>query len=392
LPERKSGWNNLKGFDLKLFLLFFLLIYGGFHLLFFLRIQAAIRMGGMGFAILLLLLAAGFLAPLIIRALEGRVSDLLVRFLALLGYYWMAFLLFFLFVSLFVELYNFVALAVVSRFNGNIDAFIPTAGMRFMIPAAVAVLLAVYGSFEAGSLRTEFLTIHSEKIPKEIGKIRIVQISDVHIGGALQAGNVSGIIRAVREAAPDVVVSTGDLVDGRGTYLEEAARQFSEIKPKWGKFAVAGNHEFYLGIDKATEFMEEAGFVFLRNRTATIAGAVDLIGVDDPGGVMEAKVIVDDRELLSRTEGNHFKILLKHRPDVEKKAIGFFELQLSGHTHSGQIFPFSIVTNLVFPYHAGDYQLSQESLLHVNRGAGVWGPPIRLLAPPEIMVIDLLSK
>ncbi|MBW6486564.1 MAG: metallophosphoesterase [Syntrophobacterales bacterium] len=377
---------------MKLFLLFFLLIYGGFHLLFFLRINAAIRMGGGGFVILLFLLAAGFLAPLIIRAVEGRVSDLLVRFFALIGYYWMAFLLLFLFVSLFVELYNFVALAVVSRFNGNINAFIPTVGMRFMIPAVVAVLLAVYGSFEAGNLRTEFLTIHSEKIPKEIGKMRILQISDVHIGGAVQARNVSGIIRAIREAAPDLVVSTGDLVDGRGAYIGEAASQFSEIKPKWGKFAVAGNHEFYLGIERASEFMEKAGFVFLRNRTATIAGVVALIGVGDPGGVRATKVIVDDRELLSRTEGNHFKILLKHRPDVEKKAIGLFELQLSGHTHKGQIFPFSIITNMVFPYHAGNYRLSQESLLHVSRGAGVWGPPIRLLAPPEIMVIDLLPK
>jgi len=349
-------------------------------------------MEGSGFAVLLLLLAAGFLAPLLIRAVEGKASDWLVRIFALLGYYWMAFLILFLVASLFVEFYNFTAPAVVSRFKININSFMLTPALRFMIPALAAALAVIYGSFEAGSLRTEFLTIHSEKIPKEIGKIRVVQISDVHIGGAMQAGHVSRIITAVRRAAPDVIVSTGDLVDGRGAYLAEAARKFKEITPQWGKFAITGNHEFYLGIDQAAEFMKDAGFVFLRNRAATIAGLVELVGVDDHGGVMQGNGTLADRGLLAATGGKHFKILLKHRPEVEKKAIGFFDLQLSGHTHKGQIFPFSIVTKLFFPYHAGNYRFPGGSLLHVSRGAGVWGPPIRLLAPPEITVIDLLSE
>jgi predicted MPP superfamily phosphohydrolase len=264
--------------------------------------------------------------------------------------------------------------------------------MRFLVPAILSVILVIYGSLEARNLRTEFLVIHSSKIPREIGRIRVLQISDVHIGGAVGDGYVSRIIDAVRSADPDVILSTGDLVDGRGAYITDAARMFRQIRPRWGKFAVTGNHEFYLGVDRAVEFMHDAGFVPLRNSVATIAGAVDLVGVDDPGGVMNGKGACTDREILSRANKGHFTVLLKHRPVIENGAPGFFDLQLSGHTHKGQIFPFSLFTRLAFPYHAGPYHLPGGSVLHVSRGAGVWGPPVRLLAPPEITVIDLSAN
>ena len=102
--------------------------------------------------------------------------------------------------------------------------------------------------------------------------------------------------------------------------------------------------------------------------------------------------MVSDREVLSSADGSRFTILLKHRSIVEGAAVGLFDLQLSGHTHKGQIFPFSIFTKLAFFYHAGDYSLPGGAVLHVSRGTGVWGPPIRLLAPPEITVIDLTSR
>ena len=83
-------------------------------------------------------------------------------------------------------------------------------------------------------------------------------------------------------------------------------------------------------------------------------------------------------------------ILLKHQPYVEKDAPGAFDLQLSGHTHKGQIFPFSLITRRFFPFHSGNYRLANDVLLHVSRGTGTWGPPIRFLSPPEITVIDLI--
>ena len=156
---------------------------------------------------------------------------------------------------------------------------------------------------------------------------------------------------------------------------------------------MTGNHEFYAGIDDAIDFIARAGFILLRGEVATAAGVIDLAGVDDPtirrlglhGGL-------SDQEVLSLGRGNHFTILLKHQPLVENDAPGAFDLQLSGHTHRGQIFPFSLITSRFFPYHSGNFHLEKDALLHVSRGTGTWGPPIRFLSPPEITVIDLIPR
>jgi predicted MPP superfamily phosphohydrolase len=180
-------------------------------------------------------------------------------------------------------------------------------------------------------------------------------------------------------------------VDGRGNDLSEAAAQLREIRPRYGKFAVTGNHEFYAGIDEAIDFTVKAGFTTLRGGVATVASVVDLVGVDDPGRHgLGFQGYPFDREVLARASGGRFTIFLKHQPLVEKESAGAFDLQLSGHTHKGQIFPFSLITRLVFPFHAGSYRLADGALLHVNRGTGTWGPPVRFLSPPEITVIDLM--
>lgn len=377
---------------MALFLLAFLFIYGGMHFHFFLRAASAFDISGIFRYALAVFLLAGVTAPIAMRVAEGRGYDAAAHLISIAGYYWMAFLLLFFFVSIFIEFYQFILTAASNRLNCACGFFAPGPSLRFFIPVALAVILTIYGSFEAQDLKTEYLLIRSEKIPREAGVIRVVQISDVHIGGALRGAHLPAIIRAVRDASPDLVVSTGDLVDGRGAYVEEAALKFREIRPKWGKFAITGNHEFYLGLNDALKFMEDAGFVPLRNGAVTVAGVLDLVGVDDYGGMTKGKTTISDREILSRKERRHFTVLLKHRPVVESAAIGLFDLQLSGHTHKGQIFPFSIFTKLAFPYHAGDYRLPGGALLHVSRGTGVWGPPIRLLAPPEITVIDLMSR
>ncbi len=216
-----------------------------------------------------------------------------------------------------------------------------------------------------------------------------MQISDVHIGGALRGARLPAILRAVRDASPDVLVSTGDMVDGQGTYVREAALKFRKIRPRWGKFAITGNHEFYLGLTKASKFMDDAGFVLLRNRSVAVADVLSLVGVDDHDGMTGRGKMISDREVLLGADRSRFIVFLKHRPIIERDAIGLFDLQLSGHTHRGQIFPFSVFTKLAFPYHSGKYLIPGGSLLYVNRGAGVWGPPVRLCAPPEITVIDL---
>jgi uncharacterized protein len=101
---------------------------------------------------------------------------------------------------------------------------------------------------------------------------------------------------------------------------------------------------------------------------------------------------VSEKELLENLPRDRFTLFLKHQPRMEKSSSGLFNLQLSGHTHKGQIFPFTILVRLIFPTIAGDYDLGNGSLLHVSRGTGTWGPPIRFLAPPEVTVIELVRN
>jgi uncharacterized protein len=376
-----------------LFLLTFFLLYGGLHLYFFLRIQAAFAPGVAGQGILVALLILGVLAPLIVRASERFGLEALARLMSWGGYLWMAVIFLFFSISLVLDIYRLLVFVAGFVLRTDVIAYLPTARILFLIPLAAALSIGVYGFFEARQIGQEHIQIHSHKIPKAIGKIRVVQISDVHVGVLVREKRLAEILRKVREAQPDLLVSTGDLVDGQLNSMAEAIEQFREIQPRYGKYAVTGNHEFYAGIDDAIDFITRSGFILLRGEVATVAGAIDLAGVDDP--VIRRQDLhggLSDREVLSLGGGDRFAILLKHQPLVESGAPGAFDLQLSGHTHRGQIFPFRLVTSLFFPYHSGDFRLENGALLHVSRGTGTWGPPIRFLSPPEITVIDLIPS
>ncbi|MBU2054037.1 MAG: metallophosphoesterase [Proteobacteria bacterium] len=376
---------------MRLFLLTFFLIYGGFHFHFFLRFRAAFAPGAAVQAVLVVLLLLGLMAPIIVRVSERYDLEALARLMSWIGYLWMAVLLLFIASSVLLEIYRLLVRATGMLISAEALRFLPSAGILFFIPVAAALAIVGYGFFAALEPRVERLEIRSAKIPKETGRIRVVQISDVHVGLLVRGERLALMLRKVREAAPDVLVCTGDLVDGQGDNLAEAAAQFREINPPLGKFAVTGNHEFYAGIDQSLDFIAKSGFIILRGEVATVAGVIDLAGVDDPAiRLFSLYRKLSDRGVISRGGGSgRFTILLKHQPLLEEDAPGAFDLQLSGHTHKGQIFPFSLVTRLVFPYHSGSFPLANGALLHVSGGMGTWGPPVRFLSPPEITVIDI---
>ena len=254
-------------------------------------------------------------------------------------------------------------------------------------------MIAFYGYFEAGDIRTENIVIKSPKIPAEIQRLRIVQISDVHLGLIVREERLRNILEKVKAADPDILVSTGDLVDGQINGMSELSTLLSKVSPRYGKFAIFGNHEYYAGIDQSTRFTENAGFRILRGQGYEVKGIVNIVGVDDPQGkAFGAFKGGNEYELLSEFPADKFTVLLKHRPFVNKDSIGHFDLQLSGHVHKGQIFPFTILTGLYYPIQAGFANLGGNSSLYVSRGSGTWGPPIRFMSPPEVTVIDLVHK
>ena len=374
-----------------LFLLTFFLLYGLLHLYIFLKIKAALAFGTVTIIFLLFFMAIMVSAPVIVRVSERYGFELSARLISYFGYTWMGILFLFFSFSIVIDLYRFFVYASSLILQTNLSSLTPSPRFAFFIPLLVAAVIASYGYFEARSIRNETVIIKSPKIPKEIGTLSIAQISDVHLGLIVREERLKRILREVKRAEPDILVSTGDLVDGHIDNLMGLAELFQAINPKYGKFAVTGNHEFYAGLDKAMHFTEKAGFRVLRGEALNIAGIITIAGVDDPTGKRFGLFRgVSERALLSGLSREKFTLLLKHMPVVDENAPGLFDLQLSGHTHKGQIFPFSLITRLFFQTYAGLVQLPNNSRLYVNRGSGTWGPPIRFLSPPEVTVIELV--
>ena len=376
-----------------LFMTIFLLLYGGVHFYIFLKARAAFAFGVWSGISLTLVMAIMIAMPVMTRFAVKYGFESTARLLAVIGYVWMAAALLFFTSSLILDLYRLLVYAAGLFLQMSLPHAIPSARYLFTIPLLVSLCATTYGYFEAKAVRAERITIKTSKIPRETGKLTIAQISDLHLGLIVREDRLMRILEEVKKASPDLVVSTGDLVDEQINHLDGCAQLLREINPRYGKFAVVGNHEFYAGLPHALQFIRDAGFSILRGEGTTIAGVINIAGVDDPTGRrMGLMKEVSEPWLLSRLPREHFTILLKHQPRVEKGSYGLFDLQLSGHTHKGQFFPFNIFTHYIYPVDSGFVNLGNNAYLNVNRGAGTWGPPIRLLSPPEVTIIELIRE
>jgi predicted MPP superfamily phosphohydrolase len=377
-----------------LFVTIFLLLYGGVHYYIFLKARAAFAFGVWSGISLTLVMAIMIAMPVMTRFAVKYGFESTARLLAVIGYVWMAAALLFFTSSLILDLYRLLVYAAGLFLQMSLPHAIPSARYLFTIPLLVSLCATTYGYFEAKAVRAERITIKTSKIPRETGKLTIAQISDLHLGLIIGEDRLMRILEEVKKASPDLVVSTGDLVDEQINHLDGCAQLLREVNPRYGKFAVVGNHEFYAGLSHALQFIQDAGFSVLRGEGITIAGAINVAGVDDDqaGKRLGLMKEVSEPWLLSRLPREHFTILLKHQPRVEKGSFDLFDLQLSGHTHKGQFFPFNIFTHYIYPVDSGFVNLGNNAYLNVNRGAGTWGPPIRLLSPPEVTIIELIHE
>ena len=326
-----------------------------------------------------------------VRFLENQGMETFARFTAYTGYLWMGFIFLFFSASLAIDIYHWILHGVGFFFHRDLSALFPAKRTALFLSLAWGIATALYGYFEARDIRTERIIINSPKITSAAGKLTIVQISDVHLGLIVREERLKRIIEKINGASPDLLVSTGDLVDGQINRMAGLAELFQDIRPRLGKFAVTGNHEVYAGLSQAVDFTERAGFKMLRNEESTAGGLINVVGVDDPaiGRVTHSRPD-PEKTLLSKAPPDRFTLLLKHRPAVDLKSTGLFDLQLSGHVHKGQIFPFNLLTYLFYPVRTGFALYPKNSALYVSRGTGTWGPPIRFLAPPEVTVIELI--
>ena len=279
------------------------------------------------------------------------------------------------------------------------DAADPSAapGLR---AAAVAGAALVAGAFAVRqALRppeVRRVEIALERWPRALDGFRIAQISDLHIGPILGREFAAGVTARVNALAPDLVAVTGDLVDGSVRRLADEVAPLAALRARHGVFFVTGNHDHYSGASAWAGRARELGMRVLRNERVEIAvdgAGFDLIGVDDHRGNPAA---ADGREDLPRAlagrDPSRPALLLAHDPSSFKRASrAGIDLQLSGHTHGGQIWPFVYLVRLAVPYVAGLYTRN-GSRLYVSCGTGFWGPAMRLRAPAEISEITLRAR
>ncbi|WP_286951859.1 MULTISPECIES: metallophosphoesterase [Aminobacterium] len=236
-----------------------------------------------------------------------------------------------------------------------------------------------------------YIKVETAKLPPEWPYVRVAQISDIHLGLIVREDRLKKIVEAIEASSPHRVVSTGDLVDGQMDGRQKEIDLLQSLSAPLGKFAVTGNHEVYAGLNQATSFIEECGFQVIRNEVLNLAPLL-LAGVDDDDIKMAESFSPSEQNLLSSLSPHRFRLFLKHRPIVMEDSIDFFDLQLSGHVHGGQMWPFTLVTRAVYPMGTGLHRLKNEVMLYVTSGAGTWGPPMRFLATPEVVIIDIVNS
>jgi predicted MPP superfamily phosphohydrolase len=377
---------------MRSFILMVFMIYGGVHAYAFFRARSAFAFGPWpGLAIGAFMLFMVF-SIFFVRTLEQRDYETAARTLAYISYFWMAALFLFFCASLVFDLVGLFTRGAGWLSRADVSSFLISARTSFFLSLGFSLVLCTYGYFEARNIRTEHVRIETAKLPAGTDHLTIVQVSDVHLGLIIRHDRLEKMLEVVRAAKPDIFISSGDLVDAQINHLTGLAELLRGVKTKYGSYAITGNHEYYAGLAKALAFTKQAGFTVLENEARTV-GPITIAGVDDRTAVqMGLEKPLSEKEFLEKLPQNRFILFLKHQPRIDESTVGRFDLQLSGHTHKGQIFPFTLLTLLTFPLNAGTYDLGKGSLLHVSRGTGTWGPPIRVLAPPEVTVVELVRK
>ena len=252
----------------------------------------------------------------------------------------------------------------------------------------VASSLTARAIYEARSVELEKVNIKIKNLKKPY---KIVQLSDIHVGGLIGLKFIKNIVQRVNVLKPDLVVITGDLVDVEVDKIDDVLNLFKDLDSRFGTYFIVGNHEYFHNIDKIIAKVKSLGIRVLENENVYIGEegeGFNLAGVYDVFGY-RAKTHMPDIYKALENKKTSPTILLAHQPRYIEEVNGGVDLILSGHTHGGQLYPFRLLVKLQQPYISGLHQHNKDLQIYVNKGTGFWGPPMRLGATSEITEIFL---
>ena len=336
------------------------------------------------FALAALVPAAFFAMRYLPRALNGPISWVV--------YVWMGFALYLFLFSVATD----VGRALAAAFRA-----LPADPERrlFLSRAIAAVIGAGAGLVGGWGLVNGLRGFDVRKVRIALGRLpagasgyRIVQMSDVHVGPTIGRSFVESIVRETNALAPDMVVITGDLVDGSVEQLRELVEPLRDLRARDGVFFVTGNHEYYSGADAWIAHLRTLGVRVLRNERVDVRGLFELAGVDDASsGRMLPHHGQDVAGALEGRDPARAVVLLAHQPKALKHAVASdVDLQISGHVHGGQMVPFNWLARLDQPFVQGLHRV-ERTWLYVSTGTGYWGPPMRVGPGAEVTHIELVS-
>jgi uncharacterized protein len=313
---------------------------------------------------------------------------------------WAALLAIGSFSSLFVlTVVRDVGLLAGSALSGSIVEAASLAGFRSDSALAVPILAALFtlvGFVNARRrARVRRVDVPIADLPAPLHGFSIAQISDIHVGATIKRDYLDGIVDAVNELGADMIAVTGDLVDGSVAQLAPHTEPLSRLSARHGAFFVTGNHEYYSGAHAWVDEVRRLGLSVLLNEHVVLrheGAAVVVAGVTDYGaGHFDPAHRSDPAAAIAGAPSDAgVRLLLAHQPrSAFAAAPAGFDLQLSGHTHGGQIFPWNYLVRLQQPFTAGLHRLG-KLWVYISRGTGYWGPPKRLGAPSEITYLRLV--
>jgi predicted MPP superfamily phosphohydrolase len=311
---------------------------------------------------------------------------------------WMAFAGLTVFALLVIDLGRLVTF-VVRRATGARAATgaAPAVSRRQLLAVSAATVAGASVAVGVIHARGEHEVVDVEvplaKLPRALDGFTIVQLSDLHVGMTIGRDFVERVVARANALSPDLIALTGDLVDGPVDDLADDVAPLADLRARHGVFAITGNHEYYAGVDAWIAAITRLGVRYLRNQRVAIerdGASFDLAGVDDYAADRYPGHGEDIPRAVAGRDPSRALVLLAHQPRQVHNAVHHgVDLQLSGHTHGGQIWPWHYIVKVQQGgLLAGRYEVD-DTVLYVSRGCGYWGPPVRLLAPLEITRVIL---
>ena len=331
---------------------------------------------------------------IISRFFKAYIPLALTKIITNVGAYWLGALFYLIILLIIIDLtvYILKVTNIVENSVAHNHIYLNTSGALIFI---MLTIILVYGTYNARNPRVVEYDIYINKT-NNMEKLNAVMVSDIHLGKIIDNGQLIKLVDMIHKIDPDIIFFAGDIVDEdiRPYIKEEMYKTFSKLKPKYGMYACLGNHEYVGGhVEQITQYLEKSGITVLVDEHVLVENSFYVGGRNDPAGFTMTGVPRKDLDQwLGDTDKSLPIILMDHQPKSIKEAeLNGVDLLLSGHTHKGQMFPSSLITNIMFENHWGLSETGDMNVI-VSSGYGTWGPPIRIGTKGEVVKINITFK